>query len=200
MRNYENGCVRFLSHYCDTQEKLPLFELITRNTDASIMYRQVLQPLFTLLLLLAGPSGCQAVVQYARVNGTITFTTPSAGNSADVFLGNATALSTFSNLTRHVWMAGIAARPAVNPLFTAPPRVLSLSVIEASNPMGSIAVSFTSNLRITSAALLTDLNYVVDVKFGPYFAVMTVIPDYLEDLAGSIPAVFGSVTGFFRGY
>jgi hypothetical protein len=157
----------------------------------------MLSSLLSLLLLLLGPSGCQAVVQFARVNGTITFK-PSPAGSAAVFLGNATALSTFATHTRQLFTAGIAARPTVNPLFTAPPQVLSLSVTRARNPSdGGIAVTFTSNLRITAATVLTDLQYLVDIKFGPYFGVMDVIPDYLDNLATSIPAVFGEVTGYF---
>jgi hypothetical protein len=156
-----------------------------------------LPSLLSLLLLLLGPSGCQAVVQFARVNGTITYT-PAPAESANVLGGNTTARSIYSRRTREMFVDGIAAKPTANPLFTAPPVVLRLSVIRVRNPTtSSIAVSFTSTLRITSATLLTDLNYLVDVKFAPYFSVLALIPEYLDDLATSIPTVFGSVTGFF---
>ena len=168
------------------------------STSRLNMSRKILPSLISLLLLLAGPSSCQAVVQRAWLNGTITFN-PSPAGSATVLMSNATAVSTFATLTRRMFVAGIAARPDINPLFTAPPQVLSLRVIQAinpTNPTESISVSFTSNLRITSANLLTDLTYILDIKFGPYFSVDTVIPGYLDDLASAIPAVFGSVTRF----
>jgi hypothetical protein len=163
------------------------------------MSRQVLQSLLSLLLLLAGPSGCQAVVQFARVNGTITFT-PAPAGSANVLLRNATAVSRFAWYTRDMFEDGIESRANrnVNPLFTRQPRILSLSVTGARNPTSSsLAVSFTSTLRITSATRLTASNYASDIKFAPYFSVPFLTRDYVDDLSDFVlPRIFNDGMGY----
>ena len=163
------------------------------------MSRQVLQSLLSLLLLLAGPSGCQAVVQFARVNGTITFT-PAPAGSANVLLGDATAVSRFAWYTRDMFEDGIESRANrnVNPLFTRQPRILSLSVTGARNPTSSsLAVSFTSTLRITSARRLTASNYASDIKFAPYFSVPFLTRDYVDDLSDFVlPRIFNDGMGY----
>lgn len=157
------------------------------------MPRQVLRSLLSLLLLLAGPSGCRAVVQFARVNGTITFS-PAPSGSANVLLGNATAVSRLAWYTRDMFEDGIESRANrnVNPLFTSLPRILSLRVTGARNPTSSsLAVSFTSALRITSASRLTNRNYASDIRFAPYFRVPLLTRDYVDDLSDFVlPRIF----------
>ena len=160
------------------------------------MSRQVLPSLLSLLFLLANsPSGCHAVVQFARVNGTITFT-PAPAGSANVLLRNATAVSRFAWYTRDMFEDGIEARVNrnANPLFTSLPRILSLSVTGARNnpTSSSLAVSFTSALRITSTTRLTNGNYASsDITFAPYFTVRFLTRDYVDDLSDFVlPQIF----------
>jgi len=157
------------------------------------MPRQVLQSLLSLLLLLAGPSACQAVVQFARVNGTITLS-PAPSGSANVLLGNATAVSDFAWETRDMFEDGIEARVNrnVNRLFTSLPRILSLTVTGARNPTSSsLAVSFTSTLRITSASRLTNRDYASNIRFTPYFTVPMLTRDFVDDLSEDVlPRIF----------
>ena len=157
------------------------------------MARQVFQSLLSLLLLLAGPSACQAVVQFARVNGTITFS-PAPSGSANVLLGDATAVSRLAWYTRDMFEDGIEARVNrnVNPLFTRQPRILSLRVTGARNPTSSsLAVSFTAALRITSASRLTNQNYASTIRFAPYFSVPLLTRDYVDDLSDFVlPRIF----------
>ena len=157
------------------------------------MARQVFQSLLSLLLLLAGPSACQAVVQFARVNGTITFS-PAPSGSANVLLGDATAVSRLAWYTRDMFEDGIEARVNrnVNPLFTRQPRILSLRVTGARNPTSSsLAVSFTAALRITSASRLTNQNYASNIRFAPYFSVPLLTRDYVDDLSDFVlPRIF----------
>ena len=157
------------------------------------MPRQVLQSLLSLLLLLAGPSACQAVVQFARVNGTITLS-PAPSGSANVLLGNATAVSDFAWETRDMFEDGIEARVNrnVNRLFTSLPRILSLTVTGARNPTSSsLAVSFTSTLCITSASRLTNRDYASNIRFTPYFTVPMLTRDFVDDLSDYVlPRIF----------
>jgi hypothetical protein len=147
-----------------------------------------------LLLLLARTADGQSILQLAWVNGTMTFA-PSPAGSANVFIRDATAVATFATRTREMFVAGIAARPDLNPLFNAPPQVLSLDITQAVNSNNGIAVSFNSKVRMWSASFLNDATFAQNIQFSPYFTVDAVIRDYLGDLASSIPAVFGSVTG-----
>jgi hypothetical protein len=128
------------------------------------------------------------------VNSTMTLLPVEAG-SASVFLANNTAVLTYAGLTRRMFAAGIAAHPDTNPLFTANPVILSLKVVKAVNGFESgyptMGVTFNTKLRVFANTVLTDANYVVDIKWGPYF--LDQFGPFLTELAGAVPSVFDMV-------
>jgi len=144
---------------------------------------------------------CEGVVQFCQVNAT-TVLFPVVEGTDDAFRGNQTAKTKFAEITRDTFSAGIVLRPELNPLFIAPPVVKSLKVTRVASgmygPTGDqdlgIAVTWSSILRLDASRELTEFDYLLEIKFGAYFA--PVGTQYIVDLRKALPAYLGTAGAF----
>lgn len=140
------------------------------------------------------------VQQYIRVNATVEFMDV-VSDSRTRFWRDPEKVTVFERLTQKTFEAGIAdPLPNQNTLFNAPPEILSLQVNKVTNPSeSSIAISFTTTMRIHVDAKLTDAQFLVDIKFGHYFySDPDRSSDYLNDVTRLYPLMFAKDAGYFQ--
>lgn len=152
---------------------------------------------YLLLFLAAFAAPCSAVVeQFVRFNATMDLS-PVAPGSAATFINDPVAVASFETLTKTVFEDLVQSRPDLNPLFVSTPDILTIKAHKANGRSGGLAVTFETSVKVFSESGLTDQNFLVDIKFAPYWYSGTLrILDYMSDLADQSPVVFGSVSGF----
>jgi hypothetical protein len=134
----------------------------------------------------------QGIEQFIAVNGTLIITGV-AFDSTVIFLNDPEKIAAYEALTKQTFETGIAnPDPDINLMFTAPPEILSLKLVEVTNPStDSIAVTFQTTMRIYADAVLTEDDFLMAVKFGPYwYSDADRSFAYLFDLQTIFPAMF----------
>jgi hypothetical protein len=146
------------------------------------------------------PEPAQGIEQYVIVNGTIEFSGVVA-DSSELFVSDPTSVAAFEALTLATFVAGIAdPNSNQNSILTTDPQVLDVNVVKVTNPsVDSLAVTFQTTLRLYSYIVLTDYNFLVNVKFGPYFSAD---PDrsfaYVQDVVSVYPTLFVEEEIYFQ--
>lgn len=144
----------------------------------------------------------QGVEQLIAVNATLVMTGV-VSNSAEIFSSDPTTVSDFENITQQSFEEGIANPPAnTNTIFTLPPEILSLVVVDVNTTTdGNLEVTFETTMRAFADTVLTEENFLLDVKFGRYWSGDAGRSfDYLVDLQTIFPTMFdqdGSFQIFF---
>jgi hypothetical protein len=134
----------------------------------------------------------EGIEQYIIVNGTLEFSGV-ASDSSELFMSDPESVAVFEALTLATFVAGIAdPNSDHNSILTTEPQVLGVQVVKVTNPsVSSLAVTFQTTMRLYSLVVLSDYNFLVNVKFGPYF---TADPDrtfaYMVEIGSLFPTLF----------
>jgi hypothetical protein len=110
------------------------------------------------------------IEQFIILNATIQFTGVDS-DSVTIFMSEPQKIAAFEALTQQTFEAGIAdTEPGHNSMLTVPPEILALKVMKVTSPeTDQIAVTFQTTMRLYAETILTDQNFLVNIKFGPYF-------------------------------
>jgi hypothetical protein len=103
-------------------------------------------------------------------------------------------VATYEALTQQTFEEGIAVSPLdTNVLFNAPPKILSLNVVDVQplNTGNSISITSETTMRIYADTVLTEQDYFDSVRFGPYWNANEDLGfAYLLELRGLFPELF----------
>jgi len=110
------------------------------------------------------------IEQFIVVNATMNFD-GAAADSAITFWSDPEAVTAFESLTKQVFEAGIAdPNSNHNTILNKDPELLAVNVVKVINPStDSIVITFQTTMRLFSDIVLDDQNFLVNLKFGPYW-------------------------------